>query len=145
MVEDIIAAGMMAPSAGNEQPWHFLVMRERKILTAISKAHLYASLVNKAPLAVLVCGDASKGRYEGFWIQDCAAATQNMLLAAHGLGLASFWIGIYPRKQRISDIRAVISLPEHIKPFSLLPVGYPGEVKERERRFDRGRIHLEKW
>src|SRR5512142_3053306 len=81
-VEEIIAAGMMAPSAGNEQPWHFIVFRKPKLLHAISRHHLYASVVERAPVAILVCGDLSLDRYEGFWVSDCAAATQNMLLAA---------------------------------------------------------------
>ncbi len=145
LLEEIIAAGMMAPSAGNEQPWHFVVLREPRVLKAISADHLYASVVEKAPVAILVCGDLTFDRYEGFWVQDCAAATQNMLLAAHALGLGSIWVGIYPRSQRLSNIRSIIALPEYVIPFSLLPIGYPDEDKGLEVRFDQSRVHYEKW
>ncbi len=144
-LEEIMAAGMMAPSAGNEQPWHFLLLRDRRLLKAISKNHLFATAVEKAPVAILVCADLTLDRYEGFWVQDCAAATQNMLLAAHALGLASVWVGLYPRSQRLSDIRALIQLPDHIIPFSLLPIGYPAEEKNMEIRFDQSRLHYDQW
>jgi nitroreductase len=144
-LEEIIAAGMMAPSAGNEQPWHFVVLRDARVLKAISKDHLYASVVEKVPVAILVCGDLSMDRYEGFWVEDCAAATQNMLLATHALGLGSIWVGLYPRSQRLLDIRAIIPLPEHIIPFSIVPIGHPAEEKAMEIRFDQTRIHYEKW
>jgi nitroreductase len=145
LVEEIVAAGMMSPSAGNEQPWHFVVIKNPATLKALSTDHLYAACVSKAPMAILVCGDLTADRYQGFWVQDCAAATQNTLLAAHALGLASAWIGIYPRPQRLADIRSVIALPEHIRPFALLPLGYPDEAKAMEVRFDPARIHHEKW
>ncbi len=145
LVEEIIAASMMAPSAGNEQPWHFLVIKDEALLKALSTDHLYAACVGKAPLALLVCGDLTADRYQGFWVQDCAAATQNALLAIHALGLASTWIGIYPRPQRLADIRSIIPLPEHIRPFALLPIGYPDEAKSMEVRFDAARIHHDKW
>ena len=145
LVEEIIRAGMMAPSAGNEKPWHFVVIRDAKLLKAISAEHLYASVVEKAPVAVLLCGDQRAEKYGDFWDQDCAAATQNMLLVAHSLGLGSVWLGIHPRVQRVSDIRGLITLPAHIVPFSLLPLGYPDEEKGSESRFNRGRIHYEQW
>lgn len=145
LVEQIIRAGMMAPSAGNEQPWHFLVIRQRATLEAISRDHLYASMVHLAQLAILVCGDLTLEKYAGYWMQDCAAATQNMLLTAHDLGLGGVWIGLHPREQRVGDIRRVIALPEHIVPFCLVPLGYPNEDKPDENRFDRSRIHFEQW
>ena len=144
-VEEILAAAMMAPSAGNEQPWHFIIVKNPATLKALSQDHLYAACVEKAPLAILVCGDLTADRYQGFWVQDCAAATLNALTAAHALGLASAWIGIYPRPQRLADMRSVLALPEHIRPFALLPVGYPDETKAMEVRFDPARIHHEQW
>jgi nitroreductase len=145
VVEEIIRAGMMAPSAGNAQCWHFVVLRDRQKLEALSQNHVYASVVHLAPVAILVCGDLKLDKSGGYWVQDCAAATQNMLLAAHGMGLGSVWIGLYPREQRVADLRALLPLPDRIIPFSLLPLGYPDEEKDRVQRFNPRRIHFDKW
>jgi nitroreductase len=144
-IQEVIGAGMMAPSAGNERPWHFLVLRQRATLQAISNSHPFASMVEKAPVAILVCGDLNLDNYEGYWVQDCAAATQNMLLTAHDLGLGSVWVGLYPRAQRVTEMRSIIKLPDHIIPFAILPLGYPAEIKEEENRFEASRIHWERW
>jgi len=144
-VRDIVTAGMAAPSAGNEQPWQFVVIRDREKLAAISETRTYAEMVKDAQVAILVCADLEKLKHQEYWVQDCAAATENMLLAAHALGLGSVWIGIHPREKRVADFRTLIPLPDHIIPFSLLPVGYAGEEKSPAERFDPSRIHYEKW
>jgi nitroreductase len=141
----LLRAGMAAPSAGNEQPWHFITIHDREKLVALSTAHPYAEMVAKASLAILVCADMDVVKHRDYWPQDCAAATQNILLAAHSLGLGSVWVGVYPREARVSEIRRVISLPAHIVPFSLLPVGFPAERKSRIDRFSVDRIHEEHW
>lgn len=141
----ILRAGMAAPSAGNEQPWHFIVVRNRDTLSALSTAHPYAEMVATASLAILVCADTDLVKHRDYWPQDCAAATQNMLLAVHSLGLGSVWVGVYPREARVAEIRRVIPLPDRIIPFSLLPVGFPGERKPRIDRFSENRIHEEHW
>jgi len=141
----ILAAGMMAPSAGNEQPWEFIIIRERNRLRAISQSHPHAEMVQHAQAAILACGNMDRVTHGEFWVQDLAAATQNMLLAAHALGLGSVWVGVHPREQRVADLRKVIPLPERIVPFALLPVGYPGEEKASRDRFSSSRIHMEKW
>jgi nitroreductase len=145
LVQEILAAGMMAPSAGNEQPWHFLVIRNAETLKAISRARPFASMVQQAPLAILVCGDLKADKYEGYWAQDCAAAVQNMLLTAHALGLGSAWVGLHPRPQRVADLRALIPLPENIVPFALLPIGHPGDERQAEHHVDPTRVHYEVW
>ncbi len=145
VVDEVLRAGMMAPSAGNEQPWHFVILRNPATLQAIARAHPYASMAEHAPVAILVCGDISLDKYDGFWAQDCAAAMQNMLLAIHAFGLGGVWVGIHPRPQRLADIRRAIALPDHIIPFALLPFGYPDEEKPRENRFQTARVHRERW
>ena len=97
-----------------------------------------------APLAILVCADTELEISEGFWPVDCAAAVQNMLLAAHALGLGAVWTGVYPRQQRIDDFRQLLNLPGHIIPHSLLPIGYSAEQPAAEDRFDETRIHYVK-
>ena len=145
LLQTVIAAGMQSPSAGNEQPWEFLVIRNRDTLCKIAADHPYAEMVAEAPAAILVCTDMARVKHRDYWQQDCAAAAQTMLLAAHGLGLGSVWVGIYPREARIRALAETVSLPEGVLPFCLLPVGFPGEVKEPEDRFDAARIHRERW
>jgi nitroreductase len=141
----VLRAGMAAPSAGNEQPWHFIVIRDRDTLRALSEAHPYAEMVKTASLAILVCADMAGVKHRDFWPQDCAAATENMLLAVHALGLGSVWIGVYPREARVAEIRRIVLLPDHVIPFSLLPVGIPGEKKPPGNRFTEDRLHEEHW
>jgi nitroreductase len=145
LLHTILRAGCAAPSAGNEQPWHFLVIRSRDTLVALSKSHPYADMLREAPLAILLCADMDRVKHKDFWPQDCAAAAQNMLLAAHGAGLGSVWVGVHPREARVAEVRRVISLPETIIPFALLPFGFPAEEKAPEDRFDMQRVHIEQW
>ncbi len=145
VVRTLVKAGMAAPSAGNEQPWHFVIIREPRTLSALSKAHPYAEMVAEATVAILVCADINLVKHRDYWPQDCAAAAQNMLLAAHACGLGSVWVGVYPRESRIADVRNVITLPEHILPFCILPIGIPGETKGPEDRYNPARLHEEQW
>ena len=145
VVRTILSAAMAAPSAGNEQPWHFIVVRDPAILTALSAAHPYAEMVQHASLAVIVCADMKTVKHRDYWPADCAAATQNILLAVHALGLGSVWVGVYPREARMAEIRRVITLPDDIIPFSLLPVGIPAEHKSPEDRYNPERRHEDRW
>ncbi len=144
-IEAIIKAGMNAPSAGNEQPWHFIVIDRRKVLEEIPSVHPHAEMVKQAPVAILVCGDLLLEKHEGFWVQDCAAATENMLLAAASLGLGSVWLGVYPRNDRVEGLRKLLNLPDHVIPFSLLPIGHPAEKKAPKNDFHPLRIHYNTW
>jgi nitroreductase len=141
----ILRAGMAAPSAGDEQPWHFIIIRKRETLRTLSTTHPYAEMVATASLAILVCADMGVVKHRDYWPLDCAAATQNILLAVHALGLGSVWVGVYPREARVAEIRRVIPLPDRIIPFSLLPVGIPAEKKPKIDRFSADRIHEEHW
>ncbi len=144
-VKALLEAGMYAPSARNEQPWHFVVVTERDLLNRLMNAHPYASMLAGAPLAVLVCGDTDLEKSKGYWPVDCSAATQNILLAAHDRGLGSVWLGVYPRDERMEAIRSIFSLPVNIQPFSLIALGYPAEEKETPDRFRPERIHHNGW
>ncbi len=141
----ILAAAMSAPSAGNEQPWHFIVIRNRATLTALSAAHPYAEMVQHASCAVLVCADMKAVKHQDYWPADCAAATQNILLSAHASGLGSVWVGIYPREARMQEIRRVIAMPDTVIPYALLPLGIPGETKAPENRYRTERVHEDRW
>jgi nitroreductase len=144
-VRALLKAAMAAPSASNEQPWQFVVITARETLDQIPTFHEYSQMLYEAPLAVLVCGDMRLKRYEGFWVQDCAAATQNLLLAAHALGLGAVWIGVYPVEGLIARLRKLLELPPEITPFALVAVGRPDEEKPPADRYDEERVHRERW
>ncbi len=145
MVQQILEAAMLAPSAGNEQAWQFLVITEPEILQKIPLIHPYASMVAHAPVAILICGDLRHEKFEDFWIQDCAAATQNVLLSAHALGLGGVWTGIYPVSERITAFRYILHIPEIVVPFALVPIGYPAQQPAPVTRFDPAKIHYNQW
>ncbi len=136
---------MSAPSAGNEQPWHFVIIADRSILEKVPGINPYAAMAEHAPLAILICGDIDAEVFKGNWVQDCAAATQNILLAAHALGFGAVWTGIYPEKARVEGFRKLLKLPENIIPFALVPMGLPAQKPTPQHRFNQERIHFNSW
>ena len=144
-VREMLEAAMQAPSAGNEQPWQFVVIDKRRILDTIPQISPYAPMCRVAPLAVLVCGDMRETRHPGYWVQDCSAATENLLLAAHDLGLGGVWTGVYPNQERVASFRDLLKLPEEIVPMALVAIGFPAEHAESAPRFSPSRVHLNGW
>jgi len=144
-VKELLEAAMCAPSAANQQDWQFVVINERQILDEIPKYHPYSGMLREAPLAILVCGDEQLETNKGYWVQDCSAATQNLLIAAHAIGLGAVWLGIYPREDRVAALRELLGIPEHVIPLALLSIGYPAEQKPRADRFDASRVHYNRW
>ncbi|WP_045215010.1 nitroreductase family protein [Desulfonatronovibrio magnus] len=144
-VKNVLEAAMMAPSAGNAQPWQFIIVRDKQALTAIKEINPYAGMAENAPLGILVCGDLSLEKFPGYWVQDCSAAVQNMLLASHGLGLGAVWTGIHPIKQREQGFSKLFDLPEHVVPLAYIVIGYPDQSPKSESRFKPERVHTEKW
>jgi nitroreductase len=144
-VRKVLEAAMAAPSAGNERPWHFVVLRDRKLLEGVMDVHPYAQMLRQSPVAVLVCGDPSLEKYKGFWVQDCAAATENMLIMATQLGLGAVWLGIYPIEERVQGLRLLLSIPQDAVPFALVPLGHPDEAKRPVDRYDDSRVHRDGW
>ena len=140
----ILHAAMAAPSSKNEQPWVFVILDDRALLNTIPTFHPYAKMMTQAPVAILVCADSRRFLSPEVWIQDCAAATQNMLLAAHGLNLGAVWLGVYPRTERMKGLRKLLHLPEFLIPFSLVALGHPAERKAPSNRFDLTRIYRNK-
>lgn len=145
IVEEILSAAMMAPSAGNEQPWQFVVITDRDLLDAVAVIHPYANMAAHAPLAILLCGDLSLEKYSGFWVQDCSAAMQNLLLAVHAKGLGAVWTGIYPVEDRVKKFRSCFSLPDHVIPLGLAVIGYADQNPESISRFRPDRVHHNTW
>ena len=145
MQHTLLEAGFHAPSAGNQQPWHFLIIDDHRILSVIRTFHPSARMLNDADRAILVCGDLNLEKFKGYWMIDCAAATENILLAAHGLGLGACWLGIYPRDARVTGMRKLFRLPANIIPFAVVSLGYPAEEKPRESLYNKERVHHNKW
>ena len=145
-IQKILEAAMNAPSAGNEQPWHFIVVKDKDLLAKASGINPYGSFVKNAPVAILVCGEPQLERFKGYWVQDCSAAAENLLLAVHSLGLGAVWTSIYPIEERIKGCRQLFNLPEEIIPFTLIPAGYPlVAAGERKSRFDASRVRQNSW
>ncbi len=145
-VEKLLAAAMAAPSAGNEQPWEFIVVTDQAAREAITHVHPYSQMLKQAPVAIVVCNDPARSRYPvEYWVQDCAAATQNILLAAADLGLGTCWLGVHPVPERVAGIRRILAIPEPIVPFAIVAVGHPAETPGRVDRYDEKRIYHERY
>jgi len=141
-IREILDAAMMAPSAGNAQPWQFIVVNDREILDGMADLHPHLKMVTQAQAGIIVCGDLSKEKFAGYWVQDCSAAMQNLLLAAHDKGLGAVWTGIYPIEERVAAVKKMFNLPEHIIPLGFAPMGYPAQSPKSESRLKEDRIHF---
>ena len=144
----MVKAAMAAPTAVNKQPWAFVVVTEREKLNQLADVMPYAKMTAQAQAAILVCGDLSRalpGDAQAYWIQDCSAAVENLLLAAESLGLGAVWTGAYPIEERVASLRSVMDLPKNIVPLALIPIGYPDGKDQPKDKFDAARIHWEKW
>lgn len=138
----ILKAGMYAPSAYNYQPWQFWVIDDQEMLSRIQKETIaHAEMLNEAAAVIVVCGDKKLDNSIEYLVQNCSAATQNIMLASHALGIGSCWIGCYPAQETMEGLKKILSLPETIIPFSLISLGYPAEEVVKEERFKPEKIH----
>ena len=144
-LNEVLKAAMYAPSGMNKQPWHFIVCKERKTLDEVQKIHPYSSMLSSAPCCIIVAGDTKMEHAKGSYIQDCAAAVENLLLAACALELGTCWLGIYPDKTRQGQFKKLFNMPSDIEPLCVVALGYPDEKKDMPQRFDQSKVHFEKW
>ena len=144
-LDAILRAGMAAPSAGNERPWRFIVVREPEALVRLSKATPFAKPLAGAAVGIVVCADRSKLTYPGFWPVDCAAATENILLAAHALGLGGLWMGVHPISPLVWNVRRIVGTPKNVVPMSLVAIGVPAKLPAAVDRFEPDWVHAEQW
>ena len=142
-IKTMLEAAMAAPSASNSKPWHFIVVTERQILDELALEALHGKMLSEAPLCIAVCGD--KAISASFWVQDCSAATQNLLLAATALGLGAVWLGVYPRQSRVKKISKTLKLPDTIIPLNLTSIGHPAKTKKPRTQYDKQRVHHQHW
>jgi nitroreductase len=145
LINRLLAAGMAAPSARNQQPWEFVVITDRALLSKIPLVNPYAQMAENAPTAILVCGNLRRETSPGYWVVDCAAAVQNMLLCAHASGLGAVWTGTYPNEERMDGYTTLLDLPEHVIPHTLVVLGYPAEQPPPQDRFTPDRVHHNGW
>ena len=142
-INKLLEAAMAAPSSSDRKPWHFVVVQDKNKLKKLAEAHPYGKMLKGAAAAIAVCGDTKIS--PDYWIQDCSASTENILIAAAALGLGAVWLGCHPRKERVEAIKEILHIPEHIGVLSLISLGYPGEKKEPRTQYDKSRVHDEKW
>jgi len=146
-VDTLLRAAMAAPSAVNKQPWAFVVISDKAIIDRIGEELPNTRCQNNAPLAIVLCGDLDKaleGAGRDFWVQDVAAATENLLLAAHSMGLGAVWTGMYPTP-RAAQVQEMLGLPQSIVPLAIVPVGYPAEQPAIKEKYNESLIHYNKW
>ena len=144
-IEQVLRAAMAAPSAGNQQPWEFIVVTDRALLTKITEVHPYAKMLHEAPAAIVVCGNTSREKHAGYWVQDCSAAVQNMLLEATHQGLGSVWLGVHPRQDRVDGLKKLFNLPKPVIPLAVVALGYAKEQPSSVDRFTPDHVHRNGW
>ena len=152
-IKTILKAGMSGPSCTNARDWIFLVVKNRDTLNRMADANgKYAQPLRTANAGILVCGDLDRAykSAKDYWIIDGAIAAQNMIIAAHALGIGSVWLGTYPQMDRVSKQAELFGLPETAIPHSIIAFGYPDEsetaiYKRNKIDFEEDRVHYEKW
>lgn len=142
-IRQLLECAMQAPSAMNRQGWQFVVVTDRETLCALADNHPYANMLRQAPVCICVCGE--EGAVPGYYQQDCAAATMNILIAAKEMGLGSCWMGVAPREERMQAVRKILNIPETIMPFNLIAVGHPAEDPPRPERYREDKVHFDRW
>jgi len=144
-LDRVLRAAMAAPSASNGQSWRFVVVRERERLERLARATVFAAPMGRAPVGIVVCADRLTLKYPGFWVIDCSAAIENLLLAAHAEGLGGVWIGVHPIAPFRAAVRRTIEAPRTVVPHSMIALGHPAAVPPPVDRYDAGFVHAEKW
>lgn len=147
-VEKILRSAMAAPSAMDKRPWEFVVVKDKAQLQKLGERLPYSRVANGASLAIVVCGSLDNGlagRSKEYWIHDCSAATMNMLLAAHGLGLGAVWTGVFPGEERIAAVREILSIPDGYAPLCVIPIGYAAESPAVKDKWNPAKIHVDRW
>lgn len=147
MVRDLLQAAMAAPSAVAKDPWVFLVVRDREMLTKIAAGLPNGGMLCDAALGIVVCGDLDRAhdRQLSYLLQDCSAAIENLLLATTALGLGACWLGVHPREDRIQHVRRLLNIPEPVLPVAAIAIGWPAESPPARTRYREDAVHHETW
>jgi nitroreductase len=146
-VRALLEAAMSAPSAMATDPWRFLVLRERASLAALADVLPHGKMLNDAAVGFVVCGDLAKAHRQelSYLLQDCSAAIENLLLAAHALGLGGVWLGVHPNEDRVAGVRARFGVPASVLPVAAIAIGTPAEQPAARTRYSDAAVHVERW
>jgi nitroreductase len=146
-VKAVLRAAMAAPSACAADPWRFVVVREPGTLQRLAEGLPNGTMLGSATAGIVVCGDqeAAHDKQISYLLQDCSAAIENLLLAAHMLGVGACWLGVHPRMERVAHVAKTLSIPEPVLPIACLALGYPAKRKEPRTRYKEENVHHEKW
>lgn len=139
----LLHAAMSAPSGVNRQPWEFILVDDKKLLESLAEALPYAKMAAMAPMAIVPCGDSDRfleGIDSELWVQDLSAVSENILLAAHALGLGGVWTCLYPHSDRMEAVRKILNVPDKLIPFNLIPIGHPYKHTEPMDKWNPERI-----
>ncbi len=145
---ELLRSGMAAPSARNMRPWRFIAVTDENALKKLAEGLPYTKMITKAGACIVVCADMARtlsGAERDFWIQDCSAASENILLAAEAMGLGAVWSGMHPIAERTAHVRKVLGIPDQVIPLNVIAVGYPQGTDKPQDKFEPGNIHWEKW
>ena len=147
LVRDLLEAAMAAPAAVAKDPWAFVVVRDRNMLSKIAEGLPNGTMLRNAALGIVVCGDLQRAhdRQLSYLLQDCSAAIENLLLAASALGLGACWLGVHPREERVKHIRSLLNIPDSVIPVSAIAIGWPAESPEPRTRYREDAVHRETW
>jgi nitroreductase len=143
-ITTLLKASMNAPSAHNRQPWHFIVLDNHETMMKITEYHQYSKMLEHASHAIVVLGD-TEIQTTDFWIHDCSAATENLLIASNSLGLGAVWLGVHPSKKLIEETKKLLKIPDHVIPLCIISLGYPEEKKSPRRNYNSERVHRNEW
>ena len=143
-ITKLLKAAMNAPSAHNRQPWHFIAVDDRETLNKVPEYHQYSKMLENASHAIVVLGD-NEVQTSDFWIHDCSAATENILIAANALGLGAVWLGVHPHETLIEGTKKLFNIPAHVTPLGIISLGYPEETKPPRENYNPERVHKNKW
>lgn len=148
-VETILRAAMAAPSAVNQQLWEFIVIDQQDVLRKLGEELPYAKMLLHAIAAIVVCGNLEKtydhNPQSPYWMMDCSAASENILLAVEVLGLSAVWTAVYPDKQRIESVRRILHLPDNVVPLNAIPIGYPAKEEKPKDKWNPKAVHMNRW
>lgn len=144
-IEKLLRAAMQAPSAGNQQPWEFIVVENKESLEELAQMSPYSKVIADSKVAIVLLANKERMKFPENWQQDMAAATQNLLLEIVELGLGGVWLGVAPLEDRMNHIQKMFDLPANILPFSVVPVGYSSAENKFVDRYDETRVHNDKW
>ena len=141
----LLRAGMSAPTACNQREWEFVVVTDEGVLGELAGTSPYAKPAEHVPLSIVPLGNCGAMSHPKFFEQDLGAACENILVEAVELGLGAVWMGVAPDQERMGQVSRILKLPEHVKPFAILAVGYPDEIREAEDRYDETKVHYNRY